>query len=242
MEEEFHLSKPVHHVAFIMDGNGRWAKERGKPRYLGHKEGCERIVEIMVACEEFGIDCMTLYAFSTENWKRPKDEINHLFNYLGAFFKREIKRMIRDGFKVMTSGDLSRLPLKTQKIIEESKELTKDCNKFIFNICLNYGSRDEIVRGAKLFANDVLSGKVGVDSLTTDSFSSYLYTAGLPEVDLLIRTSGEYRISNYLLYQLAYAEFVFPKTYWPDFHRHEFILALKEYESRDRRYGGLKND
>ena len=230
----------IKHIAFIMDGNGRWAKKRGLPRHLGHKEGCERVIEIYEECFDNGIKVMSLYAFSTENWNRPKSEINHLFNYLAVFFKREMKRLLSDGCQVRTSGDLSRLPEKTQKIIAEAKELTKDCKKFVFNICLNYGGRDDIVRAAKLFAKDVKEGKKDVDSLTEEEFQQYLYTTDLPPVDLLIRTSGEQRTSNYLPWQLAYAEFVFTPTPWPDFTKAEFDKCLEEFYSRSRRFGGIK--
>lgn len=228
------------HVAFIMDGNGRWAKARHLPRHLGHKEGCERVIDIYEECRAQGIKVMSLYAFSTENWNRPKAEINHLFNYLDAFFKREIERMKREGCRVMTSGDLSRLPLKTQKTIAKSVEITKDCDQFIFNICLNYGGKDEIVRAAKLFAQDVKEGKKQVDDLNETTFEDYLYTKGLPPVDLLVRTSGELRTSNYMPWQLAYAEFIFPTTPWPAFTKEEFRKCLKEFYARNRRFGGIK--
>ena len=228
------------HVAFIMDGNGRWAKARHLPRHLGHKEGCERVIDIYEECRAQGIKVMSLYAFSTENWNRPKAEINHLFNYLDAFFKREIERMKREGCRVMTSGDLSRLPEKTQKTIAKSVEITKGCDQFIFNICLNYGGKDEIVRAAKLFAQDVVDGKKKIDDLNENSFEDYLYTKGLPPVDLLVRTSGELRTSNYMPWQLAYAEFIFPTTPWPAFTKEEFRKCLQEFYSRNRRFGGIK--
>lgn len=229
----------IKHIAFIMDGNGRWAKKRGLPRHLGHKEGCERVIEIYEECAANNIQVMSLYAFSTENWNRPKSEINHLFSYLEAFFKREIKRLIKDGCQVRTSGDLTRLPVKTQKVIADAKEKTKDCKNYIFNICLNYGGRDDILRAAKLFAKDVKEGKRDIDSITEDEFQQYLYTTDLPPVDLLVRTSGEQRISNFMPWQLAYAEFIFTPTYWPDFTKEELRKCLKEYMTRDRRFGGI---
>ena len=158
------------HVAFIMDGNGRWAKARHLPRHLGHKEGCERVIDIYEECYEQGIKVMSLYAFSTENWNRPKSEINHLFNYLELFFKREIDRLIRDGSRVIASGDLSKLPEKTRKTVLDSIERTKDCKNFTFNICLNYGGKDELVRAAKLFAKDVKEGKMEIDDLNESNF------------------------------------------------------------------------
>lgn len=230
------------HVAFIMDGNGRWAKARHLPRHLGHKEGCERIIDIYEECLALGIKVMSLYAFSTENWNRPKGEINHLFRYLDIFFKREIDRMVKDGCSVVISGDISKLPVKTQKTLQKSIELTKNNTCFYFNICLNYGGKDELVRGAKLFAQDVKDGKKEIEDLNEKSFEDYLYTKGLPPVDLLIRTSGEMRTSNYLPWQLAYAEFIFPKTPWPDFTKEEFRKCLDIYYGRDRRFGGIKDE
>ena len=230
------------HVAFIMDGNGRWAKRRGLPRHLGHKAGCERIIEIYEECLRQDIKVMSLYAFSTENWNRPKSEINHLFNYLEIFFKREIDRLVRDGSQVRTSGDLSRLPKKTQTIIEEAKLRTKDCHNFIFNICLNYGGKDEIVRAAKLIAEDVKNNVISIDKINESSFENYLYTKGLPNVDLLIRTSGELRTSNFMPWQLAYAEFTFPIVPWPDFTKEEFKKCIDEYYARNRRFGGINDD
>ena len=229
------------HVAFIMDGNGRWAKRRGLPRHLGHKAGCDRIIDIYEECLVQGIKVMSLYAFSTENWNRPKSEINHLFNYLDIFFKKEIKRIIKDGTCIRVSGDISRLPEKTQKTINDAIEKTKDLTNFYFNICLNYGGKAEIVRAARLFAQDVKDGKANPDDLSEESFENYLYTKGLPPVDLLVRTSGELRTSNYLPWQLAYAEFIFPETTWPDFTKEEFRKCINEYYERNRRFGSIND-
>ncbi len=227
------------HIAFIMDGNGRWAKARHLPRHLGHKAGCDRVTEIYEECVASGIKVMSLYAFSTENWNRPKDEIRHLFVYLEIFFKKEINRMIKDGTRILASGDLTRLPLKTQKVVNDAIEKTKDGKNFTFNICLNYGGKAEIVRAAKAFAQDVKNGK-DIDSLTEGEFDNYLYTKDLPPVDLLVRTSGEQRISNYMLWQLAYAEMIFTKTPWPDFDRNELHKCIAEFNNRNRRYGEIK--
>lgn len=230
----------IKHVAFIMDGNGRWAKARNLPRHLGHKAGCERVTDIYEECLAQGIEAMSLYAFSTENWNRPKDEISHLFTYLEIFFKKEIKRMIKEGTRIIASGDLSRLPKKTQDVVNDAIEKTKEGKNFTFNICLNYGGKAELVRAAKLFAQDVKDGKSSIDDLNETNFEDYLYTKGLPPVDLLIRTSGELRTSNYLPWQLTYAEFLFPKTAWPDFTKEEFRKCLDEFKFRDRRFGGIK--
>ncbi len=236
MENEQYKLK---HIAFIMDGNGRWAKRRGLPRHLGHKAGCDRIIEIYEECLAQGVKAISLYAFSTENWNRPKDEINHLFNYLDLFFKREIDRVVKDNSRIVISGDISKLPLKTQKTINNAVERTKNCDRFYFNICLNYGGKAEIVRAASLFAQDVKEGKYQPTDLTEDLFENYLYTKGLPPVDLLIRTSGELRTSNYLPWQLAYAEFIFPETTWPDFTKEELRKCINEYYSRNRRFGTI---
>ena len=223
-----------------MDGNGRWAKARGLPRTKGHKAGCDRITDIYEECLAQGVKAMSLYAFSTENWNRPKQEISLLFRYLDIFFKKEINRMLKDGTRILVSGDISRLPVKTQKTVNDAIERTKDGKNLTFNICLNYGGRAEIVRAAKLFAEDVKNGR-DIDSLNEENFNEYLYTRDLPPVDLLIRTSGEQRTSNYLPYQLAYAEMLFPTTPWPDFTKEEFRKCIALYQTRDRRFGGIKD-
>ncbi len=235
-------TKPLRHVAFIMDGNGRWAKERGLPRYLGHKEACERIIDIFHACLEHHVYVMSLYAFSTENWSRPKTEIKHLFAYLEQFFKREIDHLMSHGARIIISGDISKLPTSTQKVTLNAIERTKNNNNIVMNICLNYGGKAEIIRACELYAKDVQSGKCKSGELDENKFESYLYTHDLPNVDLMIRTSGELRTSNYLPWQIAYAEFLFPKVYWPDFTPAEFEKCLDEYNHRNRRFGGLKNE
>ena len=229
------------HVAFIMDGNGRWAKRRGLPRHLGHKAGCDRIIDIYEECLAQGVKAMSLYAFSTENWNRPKAEINHLFNYLEIFFKKEINRIIKDKSCIRISGDITKLPQKTQKVIMDALEKTKDFTNFYFNICLNYGGKAEIVRAASLFAQEVKEGKYNPEDLSEDLFEDYLYTKGLPPVDLLIRTSGELRTSNYLPWQLAYAEFIFDPVPWPDFTKEEFRKCIEEYYERNRRFGSIND-
>lgn len=230
------------HIAFIMDGNGRWAKARGLRRFLGHKAGCDRVIDIYEECRAQDVKVMSLYAFSTENWNRPKSEINHLFRYLEIFFTKQINRMIREGCQIRASGDLSRLPAKTQKVVEEAIDRTKDCRDFTFNICLNYGGKAELVRACKNFAADVLEHQKNIEDLNAENFEDYLYTKGLPPVDLMIRTSGEMRTSNFLPWQLAYAEFIFPPVTWPDFDKQQFRLALEEYHKRSRRFGGLTNE
>lgn len=235
------MEKQLRHIAFIMDGNGRWAKQRGLPRHLGHKRGCEVVSDIYHGCVEKGIEVMSLFAFSTENWNRPKDEIKHLFNYLDVFFKKEIDGLIKDDCRVIVSGDLSKIPLKTRKTVEKCIDLTKSCKKITFNICLNYGGKAELVMASKKIAEDVKSGKLDIEDINENSFENYLYTKGLPPVDLLIRTSGEMRTSNFLPWQLAYAEFIFTKTYWPDISKKELFECIEEFNKRNRRYGGIKD-
>ena len=238
--EQFTLKKPIKHIAFIMDGNGRWAKKRMMPRTYGHKVACKRIIEIVRFVRSIGIKVITLYAFSTENWNRPEDEITKLFQYLEDFFNEYINEFIKEKCRIQVSGDISRLPEKTQKIINEAIDLTKDFDDYVFNICLNYGGRQEIVRATKLILKDVKSGKLDIEKLDTEIYKDYLYTKGLPEIDLMVRTSGEKRISNFLPYQLAYSEFIFTDTCWPDFTPDKLKECLKEYEKRDRRFGAIK--
>ena len=211
--EKFVLKKPINHIAFIMDGNGRWAKKRLMPRTYGHKVACSRIIDIM---------------------------LSKLFEYLKEFFDENIKEFTLNKCRIQVMGDISALPLETQKTIKEAIEITKNFDDYVFNICLNYGGRQEIVRAAKLAFKDIKEGKIKEEDLNIDTFKNYLYSSGLPEVDLMIRTSGEKRLSNFLLYQLAYSEFIFTDTYWPDFTPEKLIECLKEYESRDRRFGSIK--
>ena len=240
--KEITLNKPIEHVAIIMDGNGRWAKERGLPRTMGHKEAFDRIIEIFDYCADYDIKVLSLYAFSTENWKRPKSEIAFLFKYLEIFFKREIKRIMKDGTKIVISGDISKLPEKTRKTTEKAVEMTKNNKGIVLNICLNYGGKEELTRAARLIAKEVKEEKLNIEDITEEVMENHLYTAGLPNVDLMIRTSGEIRTSNFLPWQIAYAEYVFTPVYFPDFKRKEFVDCLIEYNKRNRRYGGLDNE
>ena len=228
----------IKHIAFIMDGNGRWANERNLPRHLGHKEGVANVEKIIDECYDLSIFAVSFYCFSTENWNRPKREINHLFTYLNEFFKKNIKKMIKKSIKMHVSGDISKLPIKTQAVINECLELTKDCNKMVVNFCLNYGGRDEIIRAIKKI-NDQ---NFDINNLNEENFKCFLDTNDLPDVDLLIRTSGEERISNFLLYELAYAEFIFNKKYWPDYSKDDLVQDLQLFKTRNRRFGGLKDE
>jgi len=236
------MHSEIKHIAFIMDGNGRWAKARNLPRSLGHKAGCERVEDIYEECIAQGIEAMSLYAFSTENWKRPKSEINQLFKYLEQFFKRKIKSMIQKSVRIIASGDITKLPLSTQKVVNDAIELTKNGNKFVFNICLNYGGKAEILKATKEIAEDFKNSVITIDQIDEKLFENHLYTKDLPPVDLLIRTSGEMRTSNYLPWQIAYAEMMFPLVPWPDFTKEELRKCLDEFRKRDRRYGGIKDE
>ena len=225
------------HVAFIMDGNGRWANMRNLPRHLGHKKGVENVIEIIDECYELSIFCTSFYCFSTENWNRPKAEINHLFKYLEQFFINNIEKMIKKSIKIVVSGDLIKLPERTRKVIQESIFKTKDCSKMIVNFCINYGGRDEIIRAIKKMNSEGFE----INNLNEENFKYFLDTKDLPDVDLLIRTSGEERISNFLLYELAYAEFIFNKKFWPEYSPQELRQDLEKFNLRTRRYGGLKD-
>ena len=242
MENEFTLTKKLDHVAFIMDGNGRWAKLRGLPRYLGHKEACSRIIELFETCREFNIKYMSFYAFSTENWNRPQDEIDHLMDYLEEFFNKEIDYLDSIGTRIVVSGDLGRVREKTRNVCLKAIERTKDNANWFINICLNYGGRDEIVRAAKKIAEAYKEDKIILEEISEQTFKNYLWNPLFPDVDLMIRTSGEERLSNYMLYEMAYSEFVFTKVKWPDFKKDAFVDCLKEYQNRNRRFGGLKNE
>lgn len=227
------------HIAIIMDGNGRWAKERSLPRNYGHREGVKRVKEIVQAALKAGVGFITFFAFSTENWNRPKKEINMLMRYLDNFLVREISGMHKNNIRFKMIGESRQLPEKIQEKINNAQKKTAGNTGLTLVLALNYGSRQEIVEAAKRFARDALSGRSSPQGLDMDIFSSYLYTAGLPDPDLLIRTSGEMRVSNFLLWQLSYAEFYFTNKYWPDFKADDFMAALEEYKSRERRFGGL---
>lgn len=227
------------HVAVIMDGNGRWAQKRGLPRTAGHKAGAETFRRIGTYCKELGIDYLTVYAFSTENWKRPPEEVDAIMGLLKHYLHECIDTMERDKNRLRFLGDLSVLDDETRDLIAQTDEISARIEGFQSNICLNYGGRDEIVHAARAFAADCAAGKCEAGELTEALFENYLYSAGLPSPELLIRPGGEKRISNYLLWQCAYSEFYYTDTLWPDFDEREFDKALIAYQSRDRRFGGL---
>lgn len=221
------------HVAIIMDGNGRWAKKQKKTRSFGHYYGSENVREIALRALDMGVEVITLYAFSTENWKRPQEEIDYLMKLPAIFFEKFLKELMERGIRIETIGDLTKIPERTRKVMENAVERTKDNDKLVLNFALNYGARDEIVRAVNRIADS------GISNITERDFSLYLDTKDLPDVDLLIRTGGEQRLSNYLLWQLAYAELMFVDLPWPEFGPDEFEACLVDFDSRNRRFGGL---
>ena len=230
--------RPPRHIAIILDGNGRWAKKRGLPRTAGHAVGSETFRKIATYCKNIGVEYLTVYAFSTENWNRPEEEVGTIMKLLGKYLNEAIETMERDHIKMKIFGDVAGLPAELQKLVEKTDEISSRYEGFQANICLNYGGRDEIVNAARRYAQDLAEGKAA--ELTEESFSNYMYSAGIPDPDLLIRPGGEQRISNFLLWQCAYAEFYFTDVLWPDFTPEELDKAIAEFNRRDRRYGGVK--
>ena len=230
------------HIAIILDGNGRWAKAKGMPRGYGHIKGCANLETICDDIKDLGVKYLTVYAFSTENWRRPEDEVNGLMNLLVEYLDKKIAKLNAEGVCVRTIGDPEKLSARVRQKIENAYALTKDNDEVIFNIALNYGGRQEIVHACREIARACEAGEMSWDAIDETCFANHLYTAGQPDPDLLIRTSGEQRLSNYLLWQLAYSEFYFTDVPWPDFHKKELELAVEAYNSRDRRFGGLKEE
>jgi undecaprenyl diphosphate synthase len=225
------------HIAVIMDGNGRWAKSRALNRIRGHREGVQSVRDIVRACREIGIACLTLYAFSTENWQRPPQEVSALMKLLKEFLKSELSEMMENGICLRAIGDIGRFPADVLKVLHEVIERTRPNQRMILTLALSYGGRDEIVRAAQQIATQVKEGRLQPEEISKELFADYLDTHGMPEPDLLIRTSGEMRISNFLLWQIAYAEICVTKTLWPDFRREELIQILHDYQNRERRFG-----
>jgi undecaprenyl diphosphate synthase len=225
------------HVAIIMDGNGRWAQSRGLPRLEGHRRGVETVRTVVDAARELGIRCITLYAFSVENWKRPTEEVSGLMGLLDYFLKRELNNLIKNRVRLRTIGRTDALPANVQRELNRVIEATRDFPDWTLVLALNYGSRTEVADAARAYAAAVQAGTEKLEDCSWDKFNRYLYTADLPEPDLLIRTSGEQRVSNFMLMQCAYAEMVFTPVLWPDFGRADLEAALAEYGRRERRYG-----
>jgi undecaprenyl diphosphate synthase len=236
-----HTALPPHiprHIGIIMDGNGRWAKSRGLPRTEGHRQGKENLRRILEACTEFGVEILTIYAFSTENWSRPPAEVSVLMSILNMVLDQEVKKLHKNGVRVRHIGKMDGVDPKLQKKIHDACEYTKDNTRLVLNVAFNYGGRDEIVRAVQ----HLIADGIKAEEVTEDLISHYLYTGDLPDPDLIIRTSGEFRLSNFMLWQGAYAEYYITPTYWPDFDREELLKALWSYSDRDRRFGGVHDD
>ncbi len=227
------------HIAIIMDGNGRWAKKRGLPRTAGHASGSENFRKIATYCNDIGIKYLTVYAFSTENWKRPKDEVDAIMGLLEKYLIEAYDSVIKDNIRLTFWGEKSALSLKLQGMIAEVEERSKDMTGLQVNVCLNYGGRDEITRAARTLSNKVLSGEITPDSICEDAISQCLYSANTPDPEIIIRPSGEIRVSNFLLWQSAYSEYYFTDVLWPDFSSKELDKAIIEFQNRNRRFGGV---
>ncbi|MGV2065109.1 isoprenyl transferase [Agrobacterium sp. 22-226-1] len=227
------------HVAIIMDGNGRWAKQRSLPRVMGHRRGVEAVRETVRAAGDCGIRYLTLFAFSSENWRRPESEVSDLMGLLKAFIRRDLAELHRENVRVRIIGDRQGLKHDIRSLLEEAEQMTADNTKLTLVIAFNYGSRDEIARATAAIARDVAEGRLNAESITPEMISARLDTSGMPDPDLIIRTSGEERLSNFLLWQAAYSEFLFVPEYWPDFDRQRFFSAIEQYATRDRRFGAL---
>lgn len=227
------------HISCIMDGNGRWATARGLNRGEGHRAGIVSLREIITACVRLDVEVLSAYAFSTENWKRPRAEVNLLMHLFAQTFIQELPLLKRENVKVVFLGDISALPLETREVFERGLAETRDHTGMVLALAVNYGARAEIARAAKLIAARVAAGELAIEDIDEDVVANNLYTAGLPDPELVVRTSGEMRLSNYLLWQVAYAEFYITPTYWPDFNRWELLRAILAFQGRDRRFGGL---
>ena len=240
LKEEIKDYKLPRHLAIILDGNGTWAKRRGLERNFGHKKGADALVEICRYAREIGIEYLTVFAFSTENWSRPQKEVNYLMKLLNIVVNKHKANIIKDNIQFKVIGTRVGLSESQIKLINDLEEATKNNTGVHFNVAFNYGSYEEIIQAVKRISQDVKDDVISKDDITPDLFSSYLYTKDNPPVDLLIRTSGQYRISNFLLWQIAYSEIYFPDTLWPDFTPSELNKAIIEYNKRDRRFGGIK--
>lgn len=227
------------HVAIIMDGNGRWAKKRGLPRTAGHAAGSEQFKKLAIYCRKIGLEYMTVYAFSTENWKRPKEEVDAIMGLLKTYLLEAVEQMEKERVRIEFFGDLSVLTPELQQLCQRTREISAGYEGCQVNICLNYGGRDEIVRAARAFARDCMQGDATPEQLDEQRFSNYLFSANVPDPDLVIRPSGELRLSNFLPWQSAYAEFYFTDVLWPDFDERELDRAIVAYQSRSRRFGGV---
>ena len=230
---------PLKHLAIIMDGNGRWAKAKGFPRLRGHQEGAKRVIEIAKALKTLNIPYLSLFAFSTENWKRPVTEVNGLFKLLNEFVQKYLKTLHEDQVRLIISGQLDALPTLTKNLLMDAMDATQSYTRYTLNICVNYGGQDEIIRASKKAMHAIKNGVIKEDELTPITFHQFLDSAALPPIDCMVRTSGEQRISNFMLFQLAYAELIFVSKAWPDFTEEELLKVIKQYAERQRRFGHL---
>jgi len=235
--EEIDQKKLPHHIAIIMDGNGRWARKKSLNRIKGHRKGADAVREVIKACRELGIKILTLYAFSVENWKRPKEEVAALMGLLKEYLLKERDEMIKNNIRLCAIGRMEDLPPEVQEILQETIRKTSRCDGMTLNLALSYGGRSEILHALQEILRDVQAGRIRPEEINFQRFSQYLWTRGTPDPDLLIRTSGEFRISNFLLWQIAYTELYVTETLWPDFDREELAKALADYQSRERRFG-----
>jgi undecaprenyl diphosphate synthase len=233
-------AKIPQHVAAIMDGNGRWAKQRGLPRIAGHRQGANIVKSLLRCCKDWGIANFTVYAFSTENWGRPEAEVNFLMQLFEGLLDSELAEMHDEGVRLRFLGDRSQVPLSLRKMMEKSMEKTASNQAVNFNVAINYGSRNEIIQAARSIAHQIQSGELKPEDIDDSLFAHHLDTVGLPDPDLLIRTSGEQRLSNFLLWQLAYTEIYITDTFWPDFDGGEFVKAIADYQGRERRFGMVR--
>ena len=225
------------HVAIIMDGNGRWAKRQNRPRLYGHKVGVESVQAIVESAMELGVEVLTLYAFSTENWKRPQDEVGGLMGLLQNYLQKELARMLKNRIRLTCIGDIKKLPKDVRQVLEQTMRETAKNDKFTLNLALSYGGRSELIQAIRTIATEVNAGTLSVTAIDEELIDNHLYTAELPDPDLLIRTGGEARLSNFLLWQASYAEIYFTDVMWPDFRKEAFTQAILEYQSRERRFG-----
>jgi len=235
--EEIDQERLPHHIAIIMDGNGRWAKKKLLNRISGHVKGVNAVREVVTACRELGIKVLTLYAFSVENWKRPEEEVGALMGLLKEYLQKECPEMIQNNIRLNAIGRMEDLPMDVQKVLQETKKKTQHCNGMTLNLALSYGGRSEILHAVQGIVSDLQKERIKPEEITIQRFSQYLWTRGIPDPDLLIRTSGEFRISNFLLWQIAYTELYVTDTLWPDFDREELLKAISDYQSRERRFG-----
>lgn len=240
--EGIDLERLPRHIAIIMDGNGRWAKKKGLPRTMGHRSGVEAIREVVKTCSNLGVEILTVYAFSTENWRRPKDEVSILMLLLTEYLRHELTELHENNVKIRTMGDITLLPIEAQKELLRATQQTEHNAGLILNLALNYGGRAEITRALRKLGEEIQQGKLAPQEINEERISASLFTAGLPDPDLLIRTSGEMRLSNFMLWQLAYTEIVITEQLWPDFTPKTLLAAIKTYQLRERRFGGINKE